>query len=60
MTDRYIFHAKTEQEAIDLQAIGWKPTDRTRRDRYSDQFALALEYHSDKYPPLPDYLKVPR
>lgn len=58
MTHRYFIHAKTETEARDLQAMGWTPTERTRRDRYSDQYALTLEYRCEANPPLPEYLRV--
>lgn len=54
--DRYFIHAKTPDEAADLQSMGWVPTDRARRDTYADQYALTLVFISDRPPPLPSYL----
>jgi hypothetical protein len=57
--NRYYIHAKTPTEAADLQSLGWRVTDRERRDRYPDQFALTLQFESDVPPPLPEYLRTP-
>ena len=56
---RWYIYAKSDTEAADLQALGWKVTDRERRDRYPDQYALTLVYESTTAPPIPSYLGRP-